>query len=464
MLKEPEMERVGSLEEQPRKVLLVLENLPVPHDRRMWQVATSLQRAGYHVSVISPRPPEDPDYCVLEGVHLYRYPMLPPTHSVGNFVKEALYCLWHTFRLSKRVEHEQGFDVFHVGNPLDIFWSIGLYYKARGKKFVYEHRDLCPELYEVRFKKRGLFYHLQVLFERWSYHLADMIIEMNESYRQNALERGKADPEKIVIVRSGPRASEFMPVEPDLSVKRGKKHLVCYLGIMGPQDGTDIFVKAAHHIVYTRGYRDVHFLAIGSGDCLEEVKQLAQQLNLNDYITFTGFVRERDLLLRYLSAADVGVASDPDNSYTARSTMNKIIEFMAVGVPIVATPSIENKWSAQDALISPPRRPPRIVRRRHLGTADGRRAPPLHEPIRSPAVSGLPQLGAQRAGATHGIRSAVLRSAAQRAVREVARVHELPPSLRLIRVHRWVRCVQDAPTPCPHPSPSPTAWERGAAR
>lgn len=139
MLKEPEMERVGSLEEPPRKVLLVLENLPVPHDRRMWQVATSLQRAGYHVSVISPRPPEDPDYCVLEGVHLYRYPMLPPTHSVGNFVKEALYCLWHTFRLSKRVEREQGFDVFHVGNPLDIFWSIGLYYKARGKKFVYEH-------------------------------------------------------------------------------------------------------------------------------------------------------------------------------------------------------------------------------------------------------------------------------------------------------------------------------------
>jgi hypothetical protein len=103
-------------------------------------------------------------------------------------------------------------------------------------------------------KNAGLFYHLQVLFERWSYQLADMIIEMNESYRQNALERGKADPEKIVIVRSGPRASEFMPVEPDLSVKRGKKHLVCYLGIMGPQDGTDIFVKAAHHIVYTRGY------------------------------------------------------------------------------------------------------------------------------------------------------------------------------------------------------------------
>jgi len=354
MLKEPEMERVGSLGEQPRKVLLVLENLPVPHDRRMWQVATSLQRAGYHVSVISPRPPEDPEYCVLEGVHLYRYPMPPPTHSVGNFVKEALYCLWHTFRLSKRVEREQGFDVFHVGNPLDIFWSIGLYYKARGKKFVYEHRDLCPELYEVRFKKRGLFYHLQVLFERWSYQLADMIIEMNESYRQNALERGKADPEKIVIVRSGPRASEFMPVEPDLSVKRGKKHLVCYLGIMGPQDGTDIFVKAAHHIVYTRGYRDVHFLAIGSGDCLEEVKQLAQELNLNNYITFTGFVRERDLLLRYLSAADVGVASDPDNTYTARSTMNKIIEFMAVGLPIVATQSIENKWSAQEALISPP--------------------------------------------------------------------------------------------------------------
>lgn len=337
-----------------RRVLLVLENLPVPHDRRMWQVATSLRRAGYHVSVISPRPPEDPEYCELEGVHLYRYPMLPPTHSVGNFIREALYCLWHTFRLSRRVEREQGFDVFHAGNPLDIFWSIGLYYKLRGKKFVYEHRDLCPELYEVRFKKRGLFYHLQVWFERLSYRFADMIIEMNESYRQNALQRGRARPEKIVIVRSGPRASEFYPVEPDPSLKKGKRYLVCYLGVMGPQDGTDIFVKAAHHIVYKRGFTDVHFAAIGSGDCLEEVKRLAHELGMEEHITFTGFIRDRELLVRYLSTADVGVASDPDNSYTARSTMNKIIEFMAVGLPIVATRSIENKWSAQDALISPP--------------------------------------------------------------------------------------------------------------
>ncbi|MER3558089.1 MAG: glycosyltransferase WbuB [Armatimonadota bacterium] len=280
--------------------------------------------------------------------------MLPPTHSVGNFAREAFYCLWNTFRLSRRVEKEQGFDVLHVGNPLDIFWTLGLFYKLRGKKFVYEHRDLCPELYEVRFKKRGVLYHLQVLFERWSYRLADMIIEMNESYRQNALQRGRASPEKIVIVRSGPRASEFAPVEPDPTIKKGKKHLVCYLGIMGPQDGTDIFVRAAHHIVFKRGYTDVHFVAIGSGDCLEEAQQLSHQLGLDDYITFTGFIREREILLRYLSTADVGVASDPDNSYTARSTMNKIIEFMAVGLPIVATRSIENKWSAQDALISPP--------------------------------------------------------------------------------------------------------------
>lgn len=337
-----------------RRVLLVLENLPVPHDRRMWQLATSLQRAGYHVSVISPRPHAEPEYCELEGVHLYRYPMLPPTHSVGNFVREAFYCLWNTFHLSRRVEKEQGFDVLHVGNPLDIFWTLGLFYKLRGKKFVYEHRDLCPELYEARFKKRGVFYHLQVLFERWSYRLADMIIEMNESYRQNALQRGRASPEKIVIVRSGPRASEFAPVAPDPTLKKGKKHLVCYLGIMGPQDGTDIFVRAAHYIVFKRGYTDVHFVAIGSGDCLEEAQQLSHQLGLDDYITFTGFIREREILLRYLSTADVGVASDPDNSYTSRSTMNKIIEFMAVGLPIVATRSIENKWSAQDSLVSPP--------------------------------------------------------------------------------------------------------------
>ncbi len=354
MLNQPEQKTGTQTGNQTRRVLLVLENLPVPHDRRMWQVATSLQRAGYHVSVISPRPPEDPEYCVLEGVHLYRYPMFPPTHSVANFIREAIYCLWQTFRLSRRVAKEQGFDVLHVGNPLDIFWPLGLLYKLQGKKFVYEHRDLCPELYEVRFKKRGLFYHLQVLFERWSYRIADMIIEMNESYRQSAIERGRAHPEKIVIVRSGPRASEFYPVEPDPSLKKGKNYLVCYLGIMGPQDGTDIFVRAAHHIVHTRNFTDVHFVAVGSGDCLEEVKQLARDLRMEEHITFTGFIRERELLIRYLSTADVGVASDPDNSYTARSTMNKIIEFMAVGLPIVATQSIENKWSAQDALVSPP--------------------------------------------------------------------------------------------------------------
>jgi hypothetical protein len=140
-----------------RRVLLVLENLPVPHDRRMWQVATSLRRAGYHVSVISPRPPDEPEYCELEGIHLYRYPMLPPTHSVGNFIREALYCLWHTFRLSRRVEKEQGFDVFHAGNPLDIFWSIGLYYKLRGKKFVYEHRTSARSFMRFASKSAGCF-------------------------------------------------------------------------------------------------------------------------------------------------------------------------------------------------------------------------------------------------------------------------------------------------------------------
>ncbi|MCW5933761.1 MAG: glycosyltransferase family 4 protein [Fimbriimonadia bacterium] len=336
-----------------RKVLLVLENLPVPQDRRMWQLATSLQRAGYHVSIISPRPEDEPDYKVLDGVHLYRYPMPPPTHSVFSFFRESVYCWWKTFRLSLRVWRRQGFDVFHAANPLDTFWSVGLFYKLFGKKVIYEHRDLCPEMYVARFHRHGILYRGLVWLEKISYDTADLVIEMNESYRQTALQRGGVQSEKIAIVRSGPRKSEFQPQTPDPALKQGKKFLVGYLGVMGPQDGADIFVKTAFEIIHQRGFKDIHFMLIGNGDAYESVRQLARDLDLEDYTTFTGFVSDRPTLLRYMSSWDVGVASDPENDYTAKSTMNKVLEYMALGVPVVATHSIENHYSAKRALVSP---------------------------------------------------------------------------------------------------------------
>lgn len=340
-------------EENQRRVLLILENLPVPADRRMWQLATSLKNAGYHVSVISPRPAHEPDNLVLEGIHLYRYPTLPPTHTIFHYLWETLYCWLQTFRLTFRVWHKHGIDVVHTANPLDTFWVVGLFYKLFGKKFVYEHRDLCPEMYEARFHRKDFIYKALVWLERASYRVANLVIEMNESYKQIALERGQVPPDKITIVRSGPRKSEFQPAEPMPELKKGKQYLVCYLGVMGPQDGADIFVQAAHYIVHTKGFKDAHFLLVGSGDAYEDVVRMAKELDLEDYTTFTGFVSDRQQLLSYLSTADVGVASDPENDYTAKSTMNKVLEFMAVGLPVIATPSIENQWSAQDALVAP---------------------------------------------------------------------------------------------------------------
>lgn len=319
-------------------------------DRRVWQESLALTEAGYEVSVISPCPHKEPEYMELQGVHLYRYPMPPPTKSMFSFFYEFIYCWLQTWRLTRRVWRERGIDVIHTCNPPDTFWTIGRWYKRKGVKFVFDQHDLCPELYESRFGRRGLLYRGLLWLEKQTYRTADGVIVPNESYRRVAMERGGVAPEKIAIVRSGPIASQFQRVEPDPSLKCGHRYMGVYLGVMGAQDGVDYLLRAIHHVLYTFEHTDTLFVLIGGGDMYPDLVQMSQDLKLTEHVKFTGRIPDEELL-RYFSTADIALAPDPFNSLNDVSTMNKVIEYMAVGLPIVSFDLKESRYSAQESAI-----------------------------------------------------------------------------------------------------------------
>jgi len=315
----------------------------------------ALRDAGYTVSVISPCPPDELDdpHKVIEGIHVYRYKMPPPTKSKISFLYEFAYCWIQTFLLSQKVLDEVGFDVIQACNPPDTFWLIGQYYKRLGKKFVFDHHDLCPELYLSKFNREDAMLRAQFWLERKTFDTADMVICTNESYRDVATSRGGKRPEDTVVVRSGPMLSRFQRTDPDESLKHGRKHLVVYLGVMGPQDGVDYAVRAVDEIVHKLGYQDAFFSFIGAGDSWEELQQLAHDLRLAEHVEFTGRISDEDLR-RYLSTAALGLAPDPMNPLNDVSTMNKIVEYMAMNVSLVSFDLKEARYSAGDAAVYVP--------------------------------------------------------------------------------------------------------------
>lgn len=338
------------------KILILVENLPVPFDRRVWMESLALTEAGYQVSVISPQPPSDPEpNKVIEGIHVYRYPLQATSSGISSYIVEYRTAMSETKRLMKQVNEEVGFDVIQTCNPPDLFWILAKPWKKRGKGFVFDHHDLCPELYVSRFGDKLSFAHqrlykMQYWLERKTYETADMVIATNQSYKDIAIQRGRKHPDDVAIVRSGPQLHRFKRVEPDQSLKKGRKYLAVYLGVMGPQDGVDIAVRAADAIIKKHNFHDITFTFVGGGDCLEDLKNLAEELKITDYVNFTGRVSDEDLM-RYLSSADIGMAPDPKNPLNDVSTMNKIIEYMAMGVPIVSFDLRESKYSAQDAAV-----------------------------------------------------------------------------------------------------------------
>jgi glycosyltransferase involved in cell wall biosynthesis len=284
----------------------------------------------------------------IDGIHVYRYKLPVEASGAWGYAVEYAIALAWTFALSWRVLLARGFDVIHACNPPDLFFLIGAFFKPLGKKFVFDHHDLNPELCEAKFDRRGFFYRLLLKLESWTFRISDVSIATNESYRRIAIERGRMFPDRVFVVRSGPSLERLKILPPDARLKRGRRYLVGYVGVMGRQEGIDYLLKAIRHIVFDLGRSDVHFGLVGGGTSLEEMKALARELGIADYVTFTGRVPDGEMLAM-LNTADVCVNPDAANELNDKSTMNKVMEYMALGKPIVQFDLAEGRYSAQRA-------------------------------------------------------------------------------------------------------------------
>ena len=334
---------------RPRRILILVENLPSPFDRRVWQEACALRDAGYGVSIICPTGMGcERKFEVLDGIHIFRYHLPFEASGAAGYAAEYAIALAWTFALAWRVLLTRGFDVIHACNPPDLLFLIGGFFKLFGKKFVFDHHDLNPELYEAKFGRRDFLHRLMLKLERWTFRTADMSIATNECYRRVAIGRGRMAPERVFVVRSGPSLERLRILPPDERLKRGRRFLVGYVGVMGKQEGIDYLLRAARHIVHGLGRSDVHFGLVGGGTSLEEMKALAQALGVADHVTFTGRVPDGEMLAM-LNTAEVCVNPDIANEMNDKSTMNKIMEYMALGKPVVQFDLTEGRCSARRA-------------------------------------------------------------------------------------------------------------------
>lgn len=332
-----------------KRVLIVVENLPVPFDRRVWMEARTLKAAGASVSVICPTGKgHETLEEVIEGIHVYRHSLPLDASGALGYLLEYAAAIWHELRLTIKVMRRQGIDVIQGCNPPDLIFLVALPFKLFGVRYIFDHHDINPELYEAKFGKRGFFWKLMVLFEKLTFRFADVSIATNESYRKIAIERGGMSPENVFVVRSGPDLSRLVPVNPNPMWQNNRRYLVGYVGVMGDQEGIDLLLESISHLVTVKQRHDVQFVLVGGGPSLEKLREMAEQLGIADYVTFTGRAPDRDLF-EVLSTADVCVNPDRVNSMNDKSTMNKILEYMAFSKPIVQYDVTEGRFSADEA-------------------------------------------------------------------------------------------------------------------
>ncbi|MEV5378369.1 glycosyltransferase family 4 protein [Streptomyces nondiastaticus] len=336
-----------------RRALILVENLSVPFDRRVWQECTTLRDAGWEVHVICPRGEKrdtEPE-AVIDGVRIHRYSLRAATGGPAGYLREYGTALWHTARLARKVGPVH---VVHACNPPDLLFLAARWLRRRGARFVFDQHDLVPELYLSRFDRgEDLLYRAVCALERRTYRAADIVLATNESYRDVAVSRGGKRPEDVFVVRSAPQTERFQPVPPEPELKRGKPHLLCYLGVMGPQDGVDYALRSLAKLRDELGRTDWHAVFVGAGDAFDAMVELSGRLGLSEQVQFTGRIPDADLV-RYLSTADVCLSPDPRNPLNDVSTMNKVLEYMAMGRPIVSFDLREARVSAGDAAVYAP--------------------------------------------------------------------------------------------------------------
>lgn len=334
-------------------ILIVVENLPVPYDRRVWLEATTLADAGFAVSVISPTGHKyAPGYEYRDGVHIHRYPMLIEGSGKLGLVLEYAWAFACIAALTFRIGlFGRGFGILQVCNPPEIFWPVTRLWRLAGKRIVFDHHDLSPELSLAKFGTApGGVYRLLLLMETLTFRTADYVISTNESYARIATTRGGIPAERVSVVRNGPDPSRLAVQEPTVSWRRGRQHLVAFLGEIGEQDGVDCMMRAVRSIALVSKRSDIQFVVMGGGPNFDRIVRYADELEVSEFVTFTGRV-DADVINAVLSTADVAVDPAPKTPYADASTATKIMEYMFFGVPMVAFDLTETKASADDCAL-----------------------------------------------------------------------------------------------------------------
>ncbi len=343
--------RAGGGEALAGRVLMITENKSVPADRRVWNEARTLAAAGWEVTIVSPAEPglEQPGREVREGVEIHRFQLHPSAGGVAGYLREYSQAVWRIRGIVRRLAEERRFDVVHASNPPDFLLLAARSARRRGASFVFDHHDLGPELYRTRFADGGRALELAMLaVERLAFRMADVTLASNETYREVALRRGRMRPENVFVVRNGPDLRRFRPTDPDPALRRGRGHLLAYVGVMGPQDGIDHALRA---LAWLRGRRtDWHAIFAGAGEVMGQMRALASELALDGHVEFAGWLGDRELR-SLLSTADVCIAPDPPSPFNDVSTMIKLSEYMAMGRPVVGYDLAESRATAGDAAL-----------------------------------------------------------------------------------------------------------------
>ncbi len=332
-----------------KRILIVVENLPLPFDRRVWQEACALKDKGAEVFIICPKSDNYPEsFEEINGIKIYRHSLWLEAEKKWEYFLEYISALFFEFVLTLWIFFKHGLDVIHACNPPDLIFLVGLPFKFLGTKFIFDHHDINPELYLAKDNSKDIFYKMLVTAEKLTFWLADISIATNKSYKEVAVKRGNMDPDKVFIVRSGPDLNRLKILEPKDKYKNGKDYLVGYVGVIGQQEGLKYLVDAVDYVVNEKNRRNIQFTCIGDGPYLHKVKKYARKKDVQNFLNFTGRLPDKEML-EILNTADICVNPDEYNEMNDKSTMNKIMEYMALGKPIVQFDLKEGRYSAREA-------------------------------------------------------------------------------------------------------------------